>query len=206
MNQASDSKFVTRNWNIVNDQSNANYSVENEIIYSTEVLKYNLCDYNDYNDAYVLVRSNTTIIGHIVTKAAFKNCAPFIKCITKIDGTTIDDAIDLDLVMSMYNLLEYSSNYSDTTGSLWFYSKDEGTNFNADIVDGNAFNSFSYEAKLLGNTVAHGGNGILRNIKIVVRLKYLSNFWRPLEMPLVNCKVELKLKRERKKFSKTLIK
>ena len=64
---------------------------------------------------------------------------------------------------------------------------------NADIVDGNAFQSIKYKAKLLGNTVADAGNGILRNTTIAMPLKYQSNFWRSLEMPLINCKVELKL-------------
>ena len=121
LNEANDSKFVTRKWNIVNDQSNANYDAGNETVFNTEVLKSNLCH---YNDAYILVRGNITIIGHQVTQAAFKNCAPFTKCITKIDGTTVDDAGDLDIVMPMYNLIEYSSNCSETTGNLWFYSKD----------------------------------------------------------------------------------
>ena len=80
--------------------------------------KSNFCD---YNDAYIFVRSGIAITGHNVTQVAFKNCSPFIKCITKIDGTTIDDAEDLDLVMLMNNLLEYSSGYSDMTGSLWFF-------------------------------------------------------------------------------------
>ena len=84
-----------------------------------------------------------------MTQAAFKNCAPFTKCTTKIDGTTIDDAENLDLVMSMYNLIEYNSNYSSTTGSLWFYSKDEATDSNADIANDNNFKSFKYKAKLL---------------------------------------------------------
>ena len=83
------------------------------------MLNPNLCD---YNDAYILVRDDITIIGcNLQTEVAFKNCATFIMCITKIDGTTIDDADDLNLAMLMYNLLEYSSNYSDTTGSSWFY-------------------------------------------------------------------------------------
>ena len=98
----------------------------------------------------------------------------------------------------MDNVIEYSSNYSETTGSLWFYSMDEATNFNADIVNTDDFKSFKYKAKLLGNTAAqpapNAANGILRNAAIVVPLKYLSNFWRSLEMPLINCKVELKLR------------
>ena len=134
LNEASDSKFVTRKWNIVNDQSNANYDVGNEIIYNTEVLKSNLCD---YNDAYILVRMDIIVTVAPATQVAFKNCAPFTKCITKIDETTIDDAEDLDLVMPMYNLIEYSSNYSETTGSSSFYSKDKATNFNANISNDN---------------------------------------------------------------------
>ena len=77
--------------------------------------------------------TNITVTAAGATQVAFKNCAPLTNCITKIDGTTIDDTEDLDLVMPMYNLIEYSSNYSETTETLGFYSKDEATNFNADI-------------------------------------------------------------------------
>ena len=115
MNDANDSKFVTRKWNIVNDNSNSNYAAANEITYNTEILKSNI---SDYNDAYILVTGDITVVAATATQVAFKNCAPFTKCITKIDGTTIDDAEDLDLVMPMYNLIEYSSNYSETIGSL----------------------------------------------------------------------------------------
>ena len=113
MNEANDSKFMARNWNMVYDNSKANYDVGNEIIYIMEVLKSNLCD---QNDAYILVRGGITITGHQVTQVAFKKCAPFTKCITKIDETTIDDAENLNLVMLMCILIEYSSNYSETTG------------------------------------------------------------------------------------------
>ena len=106
-NEANDSRFVTTKWKIVNDQSNANYDVGNEIIYITEILKCNLCD---YNDAYIIVRGNITIIGHQVTQVTFKNCAPFIICITNIDGTTANDTEDLDIVKAMYNLIAYRSN------------------------------------------------------------------------------------------------
>ena len=93
----------------------------------------------------------------------------------------------------MYNLIEYNSNYSETTGNLWFYSKDEATNFDADIANNN-FNSFEYNARLLGNTNANELNGILKNETIAVSLKYLSNFWRSPKMLLINFKIELKLK------------
>ena len=93
----------------------------------------------------------------------------------------------------MYSLLESSSNYSDT-GSLWFCSKDEAANFNADIASNNNSKSSKYKTRLIGNTVADGTNGTLRNATIVVPLKHLINFWRSLEMPLINCKVESELK------------
>ena len=103
LNDAKDSKFVTKNRSIVNDQSNANYDVGNEIIFNTKVLKFD-----------ILGRGNTTVTGLTATQIVFKKCAPFTKCITKTDGTIIDDAEDLDLVVSMYNLIEYCLNYSDT--------------------------------------------------------------------------------------------
>ena len=107
LNESSDSKFMTRKWNIVNDQPNANYDVRNESI-NTEVSKSNRCD---YNDGYISVRGDITIIGHNLTQVAFKNCTTFTKCITKTDRRTVDDAEDL--IMSIYNLLEYNSNYSE---------------------------------------------------------------------------------------------
>ena len=98
-----------------------NYGVGNQITYYTEVLKPNLCD---NNDAYILVRGDIFIAScNIVTEVVFKNCAPLTKCITKIDGTAIDDTENLDLVMSMYNLIEYIKNYSETTGSYGFIQK-----------------------------------------------------------------------------------
>ena len=90
----------------------------------------------------------------------------------------------------MYNLIEYSSNYSETKGILWFYSEDEATNFSVDFANNNTFKSSRYKAKLLGNIAAYGMNGILRNATIAVPVKYLSNFWRSLGMPLISCKME----------------
>ena len=120
----------------------------------------NLCDYNNF---CVLVRGNIVIIGHNRNQAAFKKCARFIKCITKIGGTTIDDAEYLDLDKPMYNLLQYNFNYSDTAGSLWFYSKHQSNTFNADIVQNKSkFKSLDYKAKLLGNAVKDGDNGTLQ--------------------------------------------
>ena len=91
--------------------------------------------------------------------------------------------------MPMYNLIEYTDSYSDTSGSSWQFKKDEITN-SADVSNDNA-SSFKYKANLIGNTEA---NGTKNGVKIAVPLKYLSNFWRSLEMTLINCKVELSLK------------
>ena len=161
-------KFMTRQWNIVNDKSKATY----EIICKKEVLKPNFCD---YNDACIIVGGNITVVGNNGTKIAFENCAPLVKCITKVDGTTIDDAEDLDFVMTMYNLLENSSNYSVMTGRLWFCSRDEATNFNADIWNNVTFKFFVYKTKLVGETEAqstrNNHNAILKNATTVVPLK-----------------------------------
>ena len=189
LNEANNSKFVKRKWNIVNDNSRTNYDAGSETIYNTEILKSNICD---YNDAHISVRGNISIIGHQVTQVAFKNCAQFIKYITKIDGTTIDDAEDLVLVMLIYSLIEYSSIYSETTGSLVSF-KDKTTGFNADIANTNEFKFFMCKNKLLENTLADGANGILKHATIIVPFKYR----RSLEILLMNCKVELKLKRSK---------
>ena len=175
LNEENDSKIVTRKWNIANDNSEASYGVGNEIIYNTEVLKSNLCE---YSDAYILVTGNIAVIEDNGNWIGFTNCTPFPKFIIKIDDITTDDAEDLVLFMPMYNLKEYSSNYFESTGSLWFYNKYETTNFNADI------------AKLVGNAEADGPNGIWRNVTTAVPLKYFSDFWTSL---LINCKIGLNL-------------
>ena len=141
----------------------SNYDVGNKIIYNTEV----------FNDTNILVTGDITIIGHQVTQVAFKNCAPFTKSITKIDGTVIHDPENLDLAMPTSNLIEYCLNYSETTG-LWFYSKDKATNFNNDTENTDDFKSFKYKAKLLENTETDGNNGILKNATIAVPSKYLE--------------------------------
>ena len=90
----------------------------------------------------------------------------------------------------MYNLIEYSDNYSDTSGSLWQFKRDEIIN-NADVTNDNNAPSFKYKSNIIGNTE---NNRRKNGVKIAVPLKYLSNFWKSLEMPLINCKVELSLK------------
>ena len=95
----------------------------------------------------------------------------------------------INIAMPMYNLIEYSDNYSDTSGSLWQFKRDEIIN-NADVTNDDNAPSFKYKANLIGNTE---NNGTKNGVKIAVPLKYLSNFWRSLETPLINCKVEFSL-------------
>ena len=122
----------------------------------------------------------------------FKNYAPFTNCISKINNTQVDNAKDIDIVMPMYNLIEYSDNYSKTSGSLWQYCKEiPAVNNDGNIVDfngANATDSFNFKTKITGQT---DNNGRIDNVEIMVPLKYLSNFWRTLEMPLINCEVNL---------------
>ena len=105
-------------------------------------------------------------------EVAFKICAPF----TTIDETTIDDTENLDSVMPMHNLIEYSPNYSETRGRLWLYSKDEGIIFNNNNANIDNFKYINYKAELLENTETDGDHGILENATITVTLKYLGNF------------------------------
>ena len=123
----------------------------------------------------------------------FKNNAPFINCISKINGVRTDNAEDLDVVMSMYNLLEYSKNYKKTTGSLWNYYRDEpSSSIGANNITRSIVNSesFAYKASFMENGVTHD-NLTKNDVKVVVPLKQLSNFWRHLDIPLINCEVEL---------------
>ena len=109
---------------------------------------------------------------------------------TEIDGTLVDEANFINMTMPMYNLIEYIYNYSDTSGSLWSFKKDDLAN-NTNVINDDNAPSFKYKASSVGNTE---NNGTKNGVKIAVPLKYLSNFWRTIEMPLINCKVELSLK------------
>ena len=181
------SKFTTKKWCIIDSESNGNYSQNGEIKFLTRSVESILCD---YSDAYILVTGNiTATTNNAATQVVFKNCAPFEICRTEINETFVDETGFINITMAMYNLIEYSDNYSDTLGSLWQFKRDEITN-NADVSNDNA-PSFKDKANLIGNTEA---NGTKNGVKIAVPLKYLSNFWRSLEMPIIISKVELPLK------------
>ena len=191
------SKFRTRNWIEINDESRGVYNVNSQIKFKTTMLKSSLCD---YSDAYILVKgtisvNNTAALGAAANntnkKVIFKNSAPFTNCICEINNTQIDNAKGIDIVMPMYNLIEYSDNYAKTIGRLWQYCKDiPARNANDEITefaDGNTNDSFKFKLKITGRTENDG----TKDVEIMVPLKYLSNFWRTLEMPLINCEVNL---------------
>ena len=184
------SKFRTRNCVEINDESRGKYNDEKKIRFKTAMLKSSLCD---YGDAYSLLKGKITSAGEGETVAlrqaderdkgvTFKNCAPFTSCKSDINNIEIDYCQDIDIVMPMYNLIEYSDNYAKTSGSLWQYYRDE--------PDENLANSESFKSKIkiTGKTP---NNGNEKDVEIMVPLKYLSNFWRTLEMPLINCEVSL---------------
>ena len=164
------------------------------------MLRSNLCD---YIDAYILVKGNISVnntaakgaaVNNATKKVIFKNCAPFTNCISKTN----------DIIMPKYNLslikfinvklitIEYSDNYSKISGSLWQYCKEiSAVNNPGNIIDFTATNttdSFNFKTKITGQT---NNDGETNGVEIMVPLKYLSNFWRTLEMALINCEVEL---------------
>ena len=151
-----------------------------------------------FSDAYIVVKETITVTNPNNSKrnkaVAFKNNAPFINCISKINGIKIDNAEDLDVVMPMYNLLEYRKNCKKTTGSLWNYYRDQPSN----PLSSNS-NSFKYKTSITVNTynvgtgeAGYDANKVGKNeAEVVIPLKHLSNFWRSLNIPLINCEVEL---------------
>ena len=127
------------------------------------------------------------------TRLALKNCAPFTKCNLEINDEHVDTAENLDITMPMYNLIEYSDNYQDSSATLYQYKRDERPEANAiNDLTTDTSSSFKYKVSLLDNSVLDG-NITKRSVKVVVPLKYLSNFFRSLEMPLINCKIKLNL-------------
>ena len=214
-------RFITKKWIKVYDQSGETCSTNRKIRFKTSMLRSDLCD---YSDAYILVKGKITNSANAGGNnnrdnknrpLAFKNNAPFISCISKINGELIDNAKDLDIVMPIYNLLEYSKSYRKTTGSLFNYYRDQLTD---ETNDNNGLNknvinseSFKYKTSITKNTynvpltiIGDGGNPIpnpnyeankegTKEAEIAVPLKYLSNFWRNLDMPLINCEISLTL-------------
>ena len=166
------SKFRTRSWVEINDKSRGTYT-GNDIRFKTTIPRSNLCA---YSDAYITVKGTITITGAGDDNAAkqldeknkdviFKNCAPFTKCISRINNTDIHNAKDINIVMPMYNLTEYRDNYSKTSESLWQYYKDKP---NDNIADSESFKS---KVNITGKTPADGN---IKDAEIIAPLKYFK--------------------------------
>ena len=186
------SKFVTREYVKVNSLSGT-HNENKSIRFKTPMLRSDLCD---YSDVYILVNGTITVTANGDNNNAnnirdkrnrpliLKNNAPFVSCITRINGELIEDTEDSDIVMPMYNLLEYSKNYRKIIGSFYNYYRDElGGNDNNNDNTVNS-NTFRYKNKITGNTynVAAGAEGYIANkngtqkIELAIPLKYLGNF------------------------------
>ena len=143
----------------------------------------------DYIDAHILVKGtitvNNTDASNTNKKVIFKNCAPFTTCISEIYNTQVDNAKDIDIVMPMYNLIEYSDNYSKISGSFLQYCKDilaiDSNNVIVNFAENNLTGPFNFKGKINCKT----GDDGTKNDEIMVPLKYLSNFWRTLEINLI---------------------
>ena len=162
------SKFRAKNGVEINDESRGTYNVNSQIKFKTTMLTSSLCD---YSDTYILVKEKMTITGAVADAAArqpderdkgvaFKNCAPFTNCISKINNTQIDNYKGIDIVMPMYNLIEYSDNYSKISGSFWQYYRDEP---NDNLEDSESFKS---KIKITGKTPAAGNEN---DVEIMVQ-------------------------------------
>ena len=146
-------------WYVIDSEVKGNYILDNEIKLSTSSLESNLCD---YSDVYILVTGNINVTGGDGNiKLAFKNCSPFKICRAEVNETLVGEAVYINIAMPMYNLIEYSDSYSDTSGTLWKFKKDEQPidNNGAFInITAKSSLSFKYKSNLIGDTVADGAN------------------------------------------------
>ena len=194
-------RFVTKKLIEVCDQSGAaedRYRSSKQIRLKTSVLRSDICD---YSDAYIVVKGNITVEGannggRKNRSLSFKDNAPFTVCISKINGVLIENAEDLDIVIPMYNLIEYSKNYSKITGSLWNYYRDKPNNppandYNENPITNSALSKYKNSFIEKTPNSDNDYNNLMQDVEIVVPLKYLSNFWRTLDMPLINCEINL---------------
>ena len=165
-------KFATKKWYVIDSESSGNHLHPDSIKSLTKSIESSLCN---YSDACILFTGNITVTRTIAvpagspsgtepqrkpplteaTQVVFKNCAPFKKCSTEIDGTLVDETDFINITMPMYNLIEYSDNYSDTSGRLWDFKRDEIVN-NAEVTNDDNAPLFKYKANLIGDTETDG--------------------------------------------------
>ena len=165
-----EAKFATKRWYVIDSQTTkGKYKQGDTIKFEIETIKSSLCD---YSDAFILVTGNITVAANNDTDVAFKNCAPFSTCTTKINDLFVDEANHFYIARSMYNLSEYYDNYSDISGSLWQFKRDELPANNAQLTIDNS-QSFKYKTALVGKTenAVADINSSVKDAKKVVLLK-----------------------------------
>ena len=191
-------RFITKKWiEVQKSESGSTYNTSKPIRFKASMLRPDLCDYS-YADVWVKGTITVTNPNNNVNfdrRLRLKNNAPFISCISKINGGLVENAEDLDIVMPMYNLLEYSKDYEKTSGSLFNYYRDEpkehtiGDGINTINISIRNSESFNYKTKIVGSLAA--GELEKDDVVIAMPLKYLGNFLRSLEIPLINCEITL---------------
>ena len=190
-------RFITKKCIEIQSQSGSTYNTSKPIRVKTSMLRYDICD---HSDAYVWVKRKITVTNpndndNFNKELTLKNNAPFISCVSKINGELVENAEDLDIVMPMYNLLENSKNYEKTSGSLFNYHRDEpseitiGAGNNAIDISIRKSKSFDYKTEITRSLDA--GKDEKEDVTIAIPLKYLGNFWRSLDIPLINCEITL---------------
>ena len=187
-----ESKFATKKWYVIDSQTTkGEYKQGHTIKFETETIKSSLCD---YSDAFISVTGYVRVIEANHKDVVLKNCSPFSTCKTVINDVFVNRAEYIYIAMPTYNLTEYRDNHSDTLGSLWQFIRDEVLANITDLTIDN-FESVKYKTVVVGKKTANHNNGksFVEDAEINVPLKYLSNFWRSLEITLINCKIHLAL-------------
>ena len=208
-------RFITKKWIKVHDQSGETYNTNKQIRFKTSMLRSDLCD---YSDAHIVAKGIVTVSAderdrdEMNRQVILKNNAPFISCISKINGVFDENTEDLDVVTPVYCLRKYNKNYLKTSASLRNFYRDELTDKRNDdnALNKNVINSksFTYKRSITGSTynvprkiTGADGNSAnnpnydqnKRGTKEAVPLKHLGNFWNSLNILWVNCEVSLAL-------------
>ena len=187
-------RIITKKRIEVQSQSGNTYNTSKPIRFKTSMLRSDLCDYSVWVKGKITV-TNPNDNANFNKELTLKNNAPFISCISKINNELVENQEDLDIIMPMYNLLEYSKNYEKTSGSLFNYYRDEpseliiGDGDNAINISIRNSKSFDYKTNIIRNLdIGEDGK---EDVTIAIPLKYFGNFWRSLDIPLINCEITL---------------
>ena len=191
------SKSGKKNWVEINDDARGTYRTNSQIKFKNSIVKSSCCD---YSDAYILAKRTISIAtvppppansNNTDKEVKFKNFALFADCISETNNTQIDNAEDIDVVMSLYNLTEYSNNYSKTSGNLWQYYRGElvltDPGFIANFHAANNSALFQFKQK----KTVKAADGGTKYVEVMAPLKYFNSFWITLDMYLISCENNL---------------